>query len=131
MLLDSEMTTKRGISPEQKKAEGKRLKALWLKLGKPAYKTQEKFCEEFGLNQGFLQQWFSGSSAVPVETLLDIAIDWKFSPTEVRPEILDVFDKFIIALSGEDRTVIEAKLEQTNDTGYSAVVAEVERLAGK
>jgi transcriptional regulator with XRE-family HTH domain len=131
MLLDINMTTKRGIPPEQKKAEGQRLKALWLTLGKPAYKTQEKFCEEFGLNQGFLQQWFSGSSAVPIETLLDIAIDWKFSPTEVRPEILDVFDKFILALSGQDRTVIEARLHQIGDTDYSSVVTEVERLTGK
>jgi hypothetical protein len=105
-----------GMTAQQRLREGALLKSYWQKNGKPVYKTQILFCDHFGLNQGYLQQMFSGTTAISLETMLDLAIPLKFDPRDIRPSIGPLYEKMQYVLDkpmvDEVAALPKATLEQ-------------------
>jgi len=104
------MTRKKQFSDSQKKAEGIRLKKIWLEKIKPNGVTQLEFCDAIGLNQGMLQQMFEGKVGIPLDTLLNLSLAIGFDPREIRPDIESVLNKILLAMKGLDNKNIRKEL---------------------
>ena len=91
---------KPSLSKEQKQEEGRRLKAAWQRHRDRTGETQEKFCERIGMNQGLLQQYFRGKTAIQIENLMDMAIEMEFDPREIRPSVQQLLAKMLRAIEG-------------------------------
>tara|TARA_R110002153_G_scaffold191269_2_gene344244 strand:- start:11415 stop:11786 length:372 start_codon:yes stop_codon:yes gene_type:complete len=95
-------TKRQKISDSRRVIEGIALKSEWDKYKAENRVTQDQFCAKMGINQGMLQQMFSGKSPIPFETLLELSIEMGFDPRAVRPEIDDTIDRLITAIQGAD-----------------------------
>ena len=91
------------MTEAQKIAEGKILREKWLtyKAANPGM-SQERFCEKIDITQGLLQQFFRGMTPIPLEILIEIAIEMGFDPREIRPELDRFLERLNKALSGSD-----------------------------
>lgn len=124
MLLTLDMSkTKKGIPESVKKAEGRRLKAIWERKKASDGIKQESFCAAIGLNQGMLQQMFSGGSAIPLETLLNLSIALDFDPKEVRPGIETTYQKMIVAFAGKRDIKALKDLKGMSELGLAEIEA--------
>ena len=115
------MTKKKQFSDAQKKAEGARLKKIWLEKIKPTGITQEEFCAAIGLNQGMLQQMFSGKVAIPLDTLLDLSLAIGFDPRDIRPDIESVLNKILLAMKGLNNANVRRELKSLPNPARSQV----------
>jgi transcriptional regulator with XRE-family HTH domain len=124
MLLNSAMgTTKKGIPDAVKRAEGGRLKVIWERKKASIGIKQESFCSAMGLNQGMLQQMFSGKSAIPLETLLNLSIALDFDPREVRPSTSVTYQKMILAFAGKKDSKVLKELRGLSELGMAEIEA--------
>jgi len=105
-----------GLTAQEKRNEGKLLKAYWLANGKPVFGTQAVFCDTLNLNTGFLQQMFLGQSAISLELMLDLSIPLQFDPRDIRPSIAPLYEKMQYVLDkpmvDEVAALPKATLEQ-------------------
>jgi len=72
----------------QRKREGLLLRKQW-QLYKARHDglSQDRFCAEYGINQGQLQRWFSGDRQIPEHRLIQLAQIMEFDASLIRPSI--------------------------------------------
>lgn len=99
------MPRKNLVSEEQRQREAALFKPLFDEYkSKTEGMNQTVLADMLDLSQGSIGQYCSGKSAIPLETLVDLALIMGFNPLHVRPEIEQFINKLNLAIknTGED-----------------------------
>lgn len=124
------MRNARAVPDEQKAREGAVLRKHWerYKSANPG-EGQEAMAAKVGISQGFFALCLSGKRAIPIEHLIELAIEMDFDPREVRPEIDHFMLRLTRSIEGKNLRLIEHRLSELPPARQEAALRYLEFLA--